>query len=513
MENRFLKHYYNESFDINDWWRLIQDKFHEVLIDLQKDYKKKAKEPYWKVVELPKVKKAWSDFVKFGFVRNEEVIEEFSQIFIDNILHLYVNTVLAGHSSGEPDEYFTDYNISEDEKEFFYDYIGDKISDYAMEPLMNLAVELQKAEKVEEKIVILDKILNVVHQRGDIAAMFIQGGSHSLNQLSDIHESVCDLYGGIKGSGGYKSYTEYETGASILAEAAHCILGSLNRAGDNKERQKVEMDHIREELDIIKNVLKEYSKPLYIEDNFKNSKYAKDSLKSLYEGSLNLLKDASSGKQKVGNDLGDNLAKSAYDVLINLANAMIKSVKDKTWRPIINAFEDKDLKLSVRELEYQYTKWLNELKFNIKESLDSKIKYTKKEYGKSAIEYHFELDENEFFVTFTEPPDDELMNFFEVGFSKFPTGRYDLNTYDITGDSKNPLQVFGIISNILKDWIKEYNSKGFFFSSKEPSRNRLYDRFAKMIEQKTNYKFDEELNKLVMDFRRDNKKYYTFIKR
>jgi hypothetical protein len=32
--------------------------------------------------------------------------------------------------------------------------------------------------------VLVDRMLNVVHQRGDLAALFIEGGSASLSELS-----------------------------------------------------------------------------------------------------------------------------------------------------------------------------------------------------------------------------------------------------------------------------------------------------------------------------------------
>ena len=44
--------------------------------------------------------------------------------------------------------------------------------------------QLRKAKTPEEKIVIIDQILNVAHQRSDLASWFIEGGSYSLSKLS-----------------------------------------------------------------------------------------------------------------------------------------------------------------------------------------------------------------------------------------------------------------------------------------------------------------------------------------
>ena len=35
----------------------------------------------------------------------------------------------------------------------------------------------------QERLQIVDRMLNVVHQRGDLAAMFIQGGTATLNKI------------------------------------------------------------------------------------------------------------------------------------------------------------------------------------------------------------------------------------------------------------------------------------------------------------------------------------------
>jgi hypothetical protein len=58
------------------------------------------------------------------------------------------------------------------------------ISDYGMQPLMTLVGELRRETKPEDKLVTIDKMLNVVHPRSDMASWFIEGGSSSLSKLS-----------------------------------------------------------------------------------------------------------------------------------------------------------------------------------------------------------------------------------------------------------------------------------------------------------------------------------------
>lgn len=59
-----------------------------------------------------------------------------------------------------------------------------RISDYGLDPLLKLLDKLRKEKTPEKKLVLMDNILNVVHQRSDIASWFVQGGSLALSKLS-----------------------------------------------------------------------------------------------------------------------------------------------------------------------------------------------------------------------------------------------------------------------------------------------------------------------------------------
>ena len=58
------------------------------------------------------------------------------------------------------------------------------ISDYGLEPIMKLTMQLYNEDVPEKKLTLLDKILNVAHQRSDLASWFIEGGSAALSDLS-----------------------------------------------------------------------------------------------------------------------------------------------------------------------------------------------------------------------------------------------------------------------------------------------------------------------------------------
>jgi len=78
-------------------------------------------------------------------------------------------------------------------------------SDYGTRPLQQLAFELKREDDYSQKLVIIDKMLNVVHQRSDLASWFIEGGSQALSDISGYDVPTDDGYGSqSKISGQYK---------------------------------------------------------------------------------------------------------------------------------------------------------------------------------------------------------------------------------------------------------------------------------------------------------------------
>jgi hypothetical protein len=82
-------------------------------------------------------------------------------------------------------ERFFDYYIWDEEGKS-----GGHISDYGLEPLLRLVDQVRRASSPEEKLVLIDQMLNVVHQRSDIASWFVEGGSRALAQLSGSPSNV-----------------------------------------------------------------------------------------------------------------------------------------------------------------------------------------------------------------------------------------------------------------------------------------------------------------------------------
>jgi len=186
---KYLREYDDDDTDWGLYDRLDQVKT-DILTGFLQDKKRGIKEQPWKVIPFPRLKKIWEDYMRMGIVRDTAGLEMIEDIITDNILKLYVNTELSGHTPVDPQDDFEEYGYTEQDVEDFWDYVKE-ISDYAFSDfggsrpgLTTLLSQVRRARTPEEKLPILDQILNVVHQRSDLAALFVEGGSSALSQLS-----------------------------------------------------------------------------------------------------------------------------------------------------------------------------------------------------------------------------------------------------------------------------------------------------------------------------------------
>jgi len=196
-----------ESFE--DAWYTYARIQHEEMMDMIRDKEKGVDKQPWDILPFARVKKIWNDRMTAGVVRDEKTVDNMADLVVRNIAKLEINTIMSGHTPEKPSSFIeneTGYHFKGDEPDmddsselsYTYDefnewtdkYIYDeiwrqwRISDYAMKPLLIKAAELLRAETAEDKVGIMDQIFNIVHPRGDIASLFIEGGSNSLAELS-----------------------------------------------------------------------------------------------------------------------------------------------------------------------------------------------------------------------------------------------------------------------------------------------------------------------------------------
>jgi len=107
-------------------------------------------------------------------------------------IHPYIRQVFNNQYDGDMNRDAIREILYEHMEELFFDYymedenhdLGGFISDYGLNPLLTLLGKLLRSEVAEESLVIIDKMLNVVHMRSDIASWFVEGGSDALSSLS-----------------------------------------------------------------------------------------------------------------------------------------------------------------------------------------------------------------------------------------------------------------------------------------------------------------------------------------
>lgn len=155
------------------------------------------------------------------------------------------------------------------------------------------------------------------------------------------------LYGGLSDGGGFSSATEFEIGAQRIAEAVHCILGSLGKDVSGKNTWAAMRDgergHIKEEMGLVEQFAKEYARPLYAKrlTDFSHYKpaYAERG-REFAQMSVDSIRNAAPKLKAVAQSRGRelmsqkdmpavvaNVAASSYLVVKELADAMLKAVK------------------------------------------------------------------------------------------------------------------------------------------------------------------------------------------
>lgn len=194
------KEYY-DFYEIDYIW--------ETITEFLEDKKRGISRKKWRLIPFVQYKNAIIEFMKYGvFMRfPTKYIDQWANIVTENTLVICACTELAGHSDGFPyDDFCSAFGFDEDPIEYkkyysnfsacseyldnigFYEWMSlpdgtDAMSDYGLNPLKKLIMELEECNKPEEKIVVINKILDVYHQRGDLASAFIEGGSKALSTI------------------------------------------------------------------------------------------------------------------------------------------------------------------------------------------------------------------------------------------------------------------------------------------------------------------------------------------
>jgi hypothetical protein len=226
--NEEIINFLNENMSYDDWETEHVDMARDIFLMLQNKQHIK-----FNVIPKNQYHKALQEFVKYKeFLRfPTSKIFQWKDLILINISKLSALTEIMGHSSHFPfDEFYDVFDYNEDtgddnDGEFNrwckekYEETGNDdylkkynfgtaieflddvkniddyfplfsngqwvVSDYGVEPLEKLGVEIANNSSATELIVLINKVLDVTHQRSDLAELFIEGGSKSLDYISN----------------------------------------------------------------------------------------------------------------------------------------------------------------------------------------------------------------------------------------------------------------------------------------------------------------------------------------
>lgn len=214
MITRSIQDGLNEEKDYYDFYD--ESPVYTVILEFISDKKRGVGRKQWNLIPAQQYHNALKEFMQYGqFMRfPTKYIEQWTKLITKNVLDIYAITALAGHSSSFPyDDFLDAFGFVRDSKKYnqlngnyiacdeflnklgFYDWANlpdgsDAWSDYGLKPLFKLIKELEENTTPEQQIVTINKVLDVIHQRGDLASAFIEGGKSTLYSISNESKKI-----------------------------------------------------------------------------------------------------------------------------------------------------------------------------------------------------------------------------------------------------------------------------------------------------------------------------------
>lgn len=179
----------NSDYDVAEDFHTRRDEQLQYLCRSLKDSKGKGR-LHWKTIPASLLKRVWMQFGKYNKINSND-LDKISDQMLTNIARLRASTEMMGHARiGKQDiEDETGYEFTDEEwndwmASYFTDLNGDwLLSDYGLPKLEKIYPSIFNAKTDEEKLYAIDKALNVIHQRSDLASMFVEGGSKTLMDI------------------------------------------------------------------------------------------------------------------------------------------------------------------------------------------------------------------------------------------------------------------------------------------------------------------------------------------
>lgn len=168
---------------------------------------KSQKQEFFPLIDANMYAKATDEFIRYGtflYFPHKHVFRWIG-ILMKNTAILLSNTILFGRGNHIPvdecnkwiDENCQDCKKTKDWNSIFKILCGiglyswmkltdgsTAVSDFAIKPILDILSEYNEDTSAEDAFVIVNKCLDITHQRGDLSLIFIQGGRKTLDEIS-----------------------------------------------------------------------------------------------------------------------------------------------------------------------------------------------------------------------------------------------------------------------------------------------------------------------------------------
>lgn len=203
----------NENQDlIDDFEDTINDAVPSVLDDFDRDKANGVARMSWNVIDPEQYKKALELFMEQGpalFRFPDSIIDGWLRGAISNIYRLEATTAIYGHTNWFPAYDIADhYNIDIDEIDDQYGYLTEYLdnigfydwavlpdgswacSDYGFNQYDPILREYSSNLTAGQKLIMLNRIIDVNHCRGNLSSAFIKGGAAACDAISNLNENI-----------------------------------------------------------------------------------------------------------------------------------------------------------------------------------------------------------------------------------------------------------------------------------------------------------------------------------
>jgi hypothetical protein len=180
----------DDQYAVNRYSETYDNTIYNILSDL-KNITKTDRYP-WSTVSLDRAKKIWKDFSRTGIVRDENGVYDLLDDLADIAARLAATNALLGHDTMNVATLAenSDVPYTSDMEDKLGDYLYDEkeqanyISDYGLPKIEKLIRRAYATSSAEEKLLLIDQMLNIVHQRSNLSNWFIRGGRKELDELA-----------------------------------------------------------------------------------------------------------------------------------------------------------------------------------------------------------------------------------------------------------------------------------------------------------------------------------------